>query len=133
VHRALGLDVSAGLADYLLEDTPIERILLHPEGIERFLVLPGGRPLAGSAELLSSPRMTHLADELKHRYPSRIVLFDLPPMTTSDTMAFLPRVDAVVLVAQEGGTTEAELQQAIAHLGQAPLLGTVLNQAEGDR
>jgi len=132
VHRALGMEARQGLADYLLEHTPVEQILVHPQGIERFVVLPGGRPLPDSSEMLSSPRMAELVTDLKHRYPSRLVIFDLPHLATSDTLGFAPYVDAALLVIEEGQTTHDELQQALIHLGETPLLGTVLNKVEGE-
>jgi Mrp family chromosome partitioning ATPase len=132
VSQLLGVEAQYGLADYLLENTPVDRLLVHPKGIDRFVILPGGRPLPHSSEMLSSPRMADLVADLKHRYPSRLVLFDLPHIATSDTLAFAPYVDAALLVLEAGRTTEEQLQQAISHLGDTPLLGTVLNKVESE-
>ena len=132
VSQLLGLEAQHGLADYLLENTPVDRLLVHPKGIERFVILPAGRPLPSSSEMLSSPRMADLVTDLKHRYPSRLVLFDLPHMATSDTLAFAPYVDAALLVVEAGKTTEDQLKEAIAHLDDTPLLGTVLNKVESE-
>ncbi len=58
-----------------------------------------------SAELLRSPKMVELVQELKSRYPSRIVLFDLPPvLSAADALAFSPYVDAALLVVEEAKT-----------------------------
>lgn len=130
IHTAFGLTPREGLADYLLDDVPIERLLINPKGIGRFVILPGSRPLPNSAELLASPKMERLVDELKHRYPARIVVFDLPHLTTADTLAFAPYVDAALLVLEAGRTTQTQLVEALAHLNTTPLLGTVLNKAE---
>ena len=59
VHTLLGLEDCRGLADYALEDCPLEDILVHP-GLGRLVVLPGGRPIQRSAEVLTSPRMSAL-------------------------------------------------------------------------
>ncbi|WP_434101672.1 CpsD/CapB family tyrosine-protein kinase [Methylocaldum gracile] len=130
VHTAFGFTPQYGLSDYLLDDVPIERLLINPKGIGRFVVLPGHRPLPDASELLASPKMARLVDELKHRYPSRIVVFDLPHLTTADALAFAPHVDAALLVLEAGRTTHAELEEALAHLNTTPLLGTLLNKAE---
>lgn len=130
VHRYFGIQPEFGLSDYLLDSVPIEKILVNPKGIGRFVLLPGKRPLADSAELLSSPKMAELVEELKSRYPSRIVIFDLPHLTTSDTLGFTPYADAALLVVEEGGTTRDDLIQAIESLQPSPILGTVLNKAD---
>ena len=50
--------------------------------------------------------MLALVEELKHRYPSRIVIFDLPPLLhTADVLAFSPYTDALLFVVEEGKTT----------------------------
>jgi Mrp family chromosome partitioning ATPase len=130
IHDYFGLTPGFGLGDHLLDQVPIERILLHPRGIERFVLLPGNRPLPGSAELLSSPRTAELVSELKHRYTDRLVVFDLPPLQTADTLAFAPLLDCLLLVAGAGRTGRNELAQALEHLRGIPILGTVLNDAE---
>ena len=38
--------------------------------------------IAGSSELLGSPRMIKLGEGMKHRDPNRYVLFDVPPALT---------------------------------------------------
>lgn len=127
VHRVFGIESGRGLVDYLLDAIPIENLLVNPD-IDRFVVLPGGRGVLGSTELLTSPRMLALVSEMKHRYPSRIVLFDLPPLLdAADALAFSPHTDTVLLVIQAGRTQEEQLERAISLLKGTPILGTVLN------
>ncbi len=129
VHTLLGLAAGKGLTDYLLDDVPLSELLIHPQGIERFVILPGGRPLQNSSEMLNSPRMSQLVEELKTRYPQRIVLFDLPPLlAAADALAFSPYVDAALLVVEEGGTRQDDLQRAVDLLAGTNLIGTVLNK-----
>jgi protein-tyrosine kinase len=130
VHRYFGVNPEFGLSDYLLDNVPVQKILFNPKGIDRFVILPGNRPLPDSSEMLSSPRMSKLVDDLKSRYPSRFVLFDLPHLGTADALAFAPHADATLLVIEEGKTGQDELKQAIQHLDTTPILGTVLNKAE---
>jgi len=119
-----------GLSDYLLEDKPLGDMLVHPEGIPRFVMLPAGRAIANSSEMLSSPKMQRLVEEVKHRYPSRIVIFDLPPMLeSSDALAFIPNIDATLMVIEEGKTLEAELRRAFELMQGNEVIGTVLNKA----
>jgi protein-tyrosine kinase len=130
VHEVFGLDDCPGLADYLLDNQPLQDLLVLP-GIGRFVLLPGGRALSNSTEILTSPKMLALVEELKHRYPSRIVIFDLPPLLhTADVLAFSPYTDALLLVVEEGRTTAEEVQRALSLVKNSrPVLGTVLNKA----
>ncbi len=129
-HEVFGLDNCPGLADYLLDDQPVEDLLVHP-GIGRFVLLPGGRAISNSTEILTSPKMLALVEEFKHRYPARVIIFDLPPLLhTADVLAFSPYTDALLLVVEEGKTTVEELQHALSLVKNSrPVLGTVLNKA----
>ncbi len=119
-----------GLSDYLIDDKPLGEMLVNPQGVSRFVVLPAGRAIANSSEMLSSPKMQRLVEEVKHRYPSRIVIFDLPPLLeSSDTLAFIPNADATLVVIEEGKTLESELKQAFELLQGNEVIGTVLNKA----
>jgi len=129
IHRYLGVEPKAGILDYLLDGVPLTSVLLNP-GIDRLVVLPGRSSFLRSAELLASPRMVSLVEELKSRYPSRIVLFDLPPVNSAaDAMAFSPYVDASLLVLEEGKTLQADVRQALSYLGSTTVLGAVLNKS----
>jgi protein-tyrosine kinase len=130
IHEVFGLIDCPGLADYLLDNQPVEDLLVHP-GIGRFVVLPGGRAISNSTEILTSPKMLALVEEFKHRYPARIVIFDLPPLLhTADVLAFSPYTDALLLVVEEGKTTAAEVLRALSLVKNSrPVLGTVLNKA----
>ena len=129
VHEVFGLKDCPGLADYLLDDQPVEDLLVHP-GIGRFVLLPGGRAISNSTELLTSPKMIELVEELKCRYPSRIIIFDLPPLLhTADALAFSPYTDALLLVVEEGKTTAKDVQRAMSLVNNTcHVLGTVLNK-----
>jgi len=94
------------------------------------VILPGGRTRANSAEMLNSPKMVRLVEELKTRYSSRIILFDLPPLlSVADTLAFSPYVDAALLVVENGKTQAEDLKRAIGLLQGTNVIGTVLNKS----
>lgn len=129
VHGYLGDNPLYGLSDYLLNGIELKDILFNP-GIDRLVVLPAGGGLANSSEMLSFPKMTALVEELKARYPSRIVLFDLPPLLASDdALVFAPYVDAALLVIEDGATEREELLRAMELLGDTPIIGAVLNKS----
>jgi len=127
----LGLAHRKGLSDYLTDDTPISELLIKPSRVEHLVILPGGRPLINSAEMLNSPKMAQLVKDMKSRYHSRIIIFDLPPVLTSaDALAFSPYVDAALLVIEEGSTQKHAIEHAVELLSATNIIGTVLNKAE---
>jgi Mrp family chromosome partitioning ATPase len=132
VQRYFGIEPGRGLADFLAEGRELREMLFNP-GIERLVVLPGGTPVQNSSEMLSSPRMGWLADEMRSRYSSRLVLFDMPPLLAADdVLAFSRHLDAVLLVVEEGRTGRDELQRARTLLQDIPVLGPVINKARAE-
>jgi protein-tyrosine kinase len=132
VHEYLGLSRTPGLVEYLTDKRTLSELLVHPEGIPRFVVLPGGRPVKEAAELMSSSLMMDLLQELKQFYPDRYVLFDLPPVLTfTDALAFAPLVDGIIIVVERGKTTKKDIQRCLKLIENFPLLGLVFNKVEG--
>ena len=129
-----GLEQRQGLSDYLTSDTPIPELLIRPSQVEHLVVLPGGQAMTNSAEMLNSPKMAKLVEDMKTRYQSRIIIFDLPPLlSTADALAFSPYVDAALLVVEEGVTRKQDVERAVELLSSTNIVGTVLNKAEGNR
>jgi capsular exopolysaccharide synthesis family protein len=130
VHTHFGINAERGLSDYLTDSLPLSDLLIHPANIPGFVILPGGKPLLNSAEMLNSPKMIRLVEELKSRYPSRIVIFDLPPvLNAADALAFSPYVDAALLVIEEGKSQREDVKHAVELLQCTNLIGTVLNKS----
>ena len=129
LHTYLGLKPKYGLSDYLTRGIPLEKMLINP-GIGRFVVLPAGRQRSDSAELLTSPRMEKLVKELKQRYHSRYIIYDLPPMlAVADVLAFAPYVDATMLVVEEGKSREEDIAHSCELLQKMNFIGAVLNKS----
>jgi capsular exopolysaccharide synthesis family protein len=126
-----GLAHRKGLSDYLTDNAPLPELLIRPSRMGHLVLLPGGRPLTNSAEMLNSPRMAELVEDMKSRYQSRIIIFDLPPVLSSaDALAFAPYVDAALLVVEEGVTRKEDIERALELLTSTNVIGTVLNKAE---
>ena len=131
VHEYFGIQPEVGLGDYLTSDIELSDLLINPKGIDHFVILPGGRPLSSSTEMLGSPKMCSLVGELSERYSKRVIIFDLPPMlSTADTLAFLPCVDSALVVVEDDETKESDLKSAIDMLSVTNVIGTVLNKSE---
>jgi len=130
VQRYLTAKELPGISDYLLNETPVPELLFNLKGVERLVVLPGHHSVTHSSEMLSSPRMVSLFQEMKSRYPSRIVLVDMPPiLACDDVLAFSPYLDAVLLVANDGETDRDDLTRAAGLLEKMNLLGITLNKS----
>jgi capsular exopolysaccharide synthesis family protein len=130
VHNYFGFEPDYGLLDYLQGNADLEDIFVNPS-FKRLMVLPGRSTTIESSELLSSPRMINLVKELKSRYESRIIIFDMPPLLDlDDAMVFLPNVDAALLVVENGGNTQSEVEKSMRLLSATNLIGTVLNKAD---
>ncbi len=129
VHKCFGLDETEGLADYLLGKASISEIMINP-GIDKLTIIPGGRPLTTSSEMLGATRMADLVTEMKTRYGDRILVFDGPDMlTNADSQVFAKLVDGVVLVVEAEKTARQDIKKAIELLGKTPLIGTIFNKS----
>jgi protein-tyrosine kinase len=74
--------------------------------------------------------MLNLIKEIKSRYKSGIIIFDLPPLfAADDALLLLSHVDAALLVVEDGKNTSDELQKAMYILEETNLLGLVLNKS----
>jgi protein-tyrosine kinase len=133
ICKLFGIKAEKGLGDYLLNDAPLNEMLINPD-VDRLVILPAGKEMLNSTEMLRSPKMIRLVNELKTRYPSRIIIFDLPPLLSqADTLGFSPYVDCVLLVVDEGHTKTEELEHAASLLKETNVLGTVLNKASDNK
>jgi len=128
INRYFGMEPGKGLVDYLEGRMSIPDLLVHPQGLDRLVILPGGWPTDWAAELIRSPRMLQLVPELKNCYPDRYVIFDLPPLLAyADALAFAPLVDGILMVVQARKTTREDLARCLEMLEDFPVLGYVLN------
>ena len=131
LHKYFGITPELGLSDYLQSDIDLADILIKPGEVDHLVILPGGTPIMNSTEMLGSPKMCSLAQELKDRYPKRIIIFDLPPvLSTADTLSFVPCVDCALVVVEDDTTKEADLKKTIDLLSVTNIIGTVLNKSK---
>ena len=128
IHKHLGYESDGGLIDYLLDDRPVTELITWP-GVEKITIISGGRTIRESSELLGSPRMKELIEDMKSRYPGRFIIFDVQPVTTgADALVFAPLVDHVLMVVAEGKTSVQDVKRAAGMLPEGKLLGLLLNR-----
>lgn len=130
VGASLGLPMAKSLNELLTNSAGLEDVLVNPT-LPRFVVLPTREPVPLSTEVLSSPKVNNLISDLRERYDSRICIFDLPPLLSSDdAITVLPKFDCVLLVVANGVNNKKEIEDCLYHLAGANVIGTVLNKAE---
>lgn len=133
LQKLLGLGGQPGLIEHLLRGTRLPDLLINP-GIDRFLLLPAGvEHVDNSSELLAAKSLQRLVQEMKQRYPDRIIVVDLPPLLdTADALAFLPWADTTLFVAEARHSRIGDLEAAAELLAPFNLIGTVLGPAPLD-
>lgn len=130
VAKYLGLQSGSTLNDVLAGTASIAESLVNP-GLDRFVILPTAIPVKHSSEVLSSRKVTSLIQEFRERYAERIVIFDLPPiLSTDDAMIVLPQVDCVLMVVGNGMVSKVDLKESLRYIDSTKLLGTVLNKSK---
>lgn len=130
MSRMLGIETGAGLVDYLLNDEmDLPEVMLRTN-VPNLRLIPAGRRHIHSTELLASESMQRLTEELAHRYPDRVVIFDSPPLlATTEAAALAQWVGQVVMVVESEKTTKQELSESLALLGSDnKVVGLVLNK-----
>ncbi len=134
VHERFGLRVERGVENCLLGTAEVAEVMVQPGGYRKLALLPAAGPVAGSAELLAAASTQRATREINARYSNRVVIYDLPPvLETADALAFLPCVDAVLLIACEGRTRREDVVRCLHMLRDTPVVGTVLNGSRESR
>ena len=130
IHKLLGYESDKGILDHLLADCPVSDLIVWPH-IEKLTVLSGGQTIQESSEILTSPRMRELVENMKSRYPERYVFFDVPPVLIGDdVIAFSRLVDWIIVVVRAGQTSVQDVNRALKLLPTEKILGLVLNRPD---
>jgi capsular exopolysaccharide synthesis family protein len=127
LHRLFRVKAVAGLATVIAGGAE-PFACVQESGIGGLAVLPAGpRPL-NPAELLTSPRLEEVLEQLRERYD--YVVVDTPPLlAVTDPCVIAPRVDGVLLNLRIGKNSRPAAERAremLAALG-AKVLGVVVN------
>ena len=82
-----------------------------------------------SSDLISASATSAMLDKIAGNSPSRIVVFDLPPLLSGhDVISILPHVDCVLLVAAMGVTKISEIKECNKYLKSTEIIRFVLNK-----
>lgn len=129
VTRYLGLSNIPSVLDFFEEKKSLRDVTVRPDLPGMFL-LGNERVSRRGAEHLTSPKADELVDRCLNEFGAKVVIFDISPILgCDDTIAFLPKVDCVLMIVASGNTKTSELKEARRLLGSARVIGTVLNKA----
>lgn len=128
VPRVLGFEHGPGLLDAIGDaGVDVESLVLDTD-IPQLQILRAGTRGHADTELLASTRARQVIGGLAHANPRRIVLFDSPPVLAASPAAVLAGlVGQVMLVVRADRTSEGDLREAVAQLGECDRVSLVLN------
>jgi protein-tyrosine kinase len=126
-----GLRDRKGLLDALTDETLEPESLVVQTSMRGFSILPAGRRVEGTAELMSSNRMRQIVTSLCARNARRILLLDSPPLLiTNEGRAIVKIAGQVVLVVRAAETPRHAVQAAIGMFDEKQAGGLILNQVK---
>lgn len=87
-------------------------------------------PVRNPSEVLQSQQTRDVLDEIEAQYQPDIVLFDMPPlMSSDDNFGFLKNVDCALILAEADRTTTAQIDLAERQVSELTnVMGVVLNK-----
>lgn len=132
VSQIFGLQEHTGLLDALVDEHMDAESAIVPTTTRGLSILPAGRRVPNTAELLSSNRMRRVVTSLCARNPRRILLLDSPPLLlTNEGRVLIKIVSQVVLVVRAGKTPRQAVQAALELFDTQQAGGIVLNDVRG--
>src|SRR3984885_12198883 len=131
IHKTLGMGPRSGLSNVLTGSATLQQTITRSPILPNLSILPAGTPPPNPAELLASPNMRQVLEELRGQYDHIVV--DTPPtLSVTDAVVLSPRADAIVLVIRSGQTTKQALRRSRDILMQvnAKVSGVLLNAVD---
>jgi len=132
LHRIFDLSNKIGLSSILKQEVTLDEAV-QDSNVPGVQVLTSGPLPPNPAELLDSPQMIALIEQLARRFD--IVVLDAPSLlAVTDAAVLAPTVDGVVLVVERAQARREAVQAACRHLTgvKANSIGVVVNRAEQD-
>ena len=132
IRDVFGIETDAGISDYFQRSDPALTLTgFIPQG-EELVIVPTIAGPVPSAELLASDPATALFRAMRDSDERNFFICDLPPVFANDDAAIIMEsLDAYIIVAEDGKTTQREVEAAAETLGHERLAGVVLNKFRG--
>ena len=131
IHPALGLKPETGLAEVLAGASSIDDAIVAAEGVNLDVLPVCDRP-ANPSELLGSPEMRRLINEVSSRY-DRIILDTPAALGLPDAKAVSDLCDGMVMVVRADATARSDIEAVLEILDRKRMLGLLINGVEVDQ
>lgn len=130
VAKNLGITSNHSMGRFFSGDEPIEDHFLAFG--DTLAIGSNNRRSLHSAEILQDRKAVEAMKFLDRSLRPNIVIVDMPPMlATDDVIAFLPNLDAILLVAAAGTTKTKEIDECERDLAaRTNVMGVVLNKCQ---
>ncbi len=128
LHQYMGEKNGEGLADLLAGFVEINDVIRYNDRM-RFDYIPAGHIPPNPAELLASPKMCEVLDELGKVYD--YIFLDTPPVNVvTDALVIAKFVSGILVVAKQKQTPHDLLKKTISSLqfAEAKILGFLMNE-----
>lgn len=130
ISRLFDIDEEPGLIDLLVADNPDPGGAIITSDVPGLSVLPAGRSDTHATELLASKRMARLCDWLSKEDPTRVIIFDSPPiLATSESRVLASRMGQIAMVVSSGHTPQHAVMEALESLDHSKAINLILNRA----
>ena len=133
LNKFVKLKETEGLSNYLIGKAKLDKIV-HNSGRENLDVLLAGNVPPNPSELLSSPKMQEMVDELSKKYD--YIFFDAPPITVvTDAAIISSLIDGFVVVVRHQIADKTLVKLALSKLDfvNAKIIGLVLNDVHSEK
>ncbi|MGA1794816.1 MAG: GumC family protein [bacterium] len=130
LHKLFHFENEEGLTSVLVGKTPLAGVTRNGI-IQGLSLIPCGQRPPNPSELLGSPQMQTLLDDLRHLYD--FIIMDSPPLAAVTDSVVLARIaDGVCLVIKGGETGRDVINRGVDLLrnAQAQILGAVINNID---
>jgi Mrp family chromosome partitioning ATPase len=129
VWNRCGCRPAGQLSQYFAGELALEQVL-YQTSVENLVIAGACDPVQGASELLASTRLEELIKYVRGRSPGALVVFDLPPvLSTDEALVVAPRTDALYLVVSEGVTRRDGLARSVDMLSDFTVAGVILNRS----
>lgn len=108
IASGLGLGKLKGITHYMLDKASLDDLIVNVPGVENMSVLPCGVIPPNPAELILSPKLAELFNELKKRFD--IIVIDTAPVgLVSDSMTLRKFADCTLFIVRQRYTYKKQI------------------------
>jgi capsular exopolysaccharide synthesis family protein len=126
--RGLDIEPYPGLREFLGGSGVLKDIVRNTI-VPGLYVVPGGKTMADPSPLLAAEKIRYFLGKVREQFD--VILLDTPPiLPVADTLSLRDQVDGFIFLFRADFTPYTLLRQALEELGEANVIGVVMNGIE---